>query len=71
MSYRTDEELEEWQKRDPIHMFEARLDELGVLSRDDAAKIHEGVLEEVRAGIEFAESSPLPDPETLLEDVYA
>ena len=52
-------------------MFEARLDELGVLGLDDAAKIHETVLEDVRAGIEFAESSPLPDPDTLLDDVYA
>ena len=71
LSYRTDEELEEWQKRDPIHLFEARLAELGILSRDEAAGIHEGILEEVKAGIEFAESSPLPDPDTLLDDVYA
>lgn len=71
LSYRTDEELAEWQKRDPIHMFEARLAELGVLSKDDAQRIHAEVLEQVQAGIEFAEQSPMPDPSTLLEDVYA
>ena len=71
LSYRTDEELEEWQKRDPIRMFEARLAELGVLSGEQAAAIHDEVLAEIKAGIEFAESSPPPAPETLLEDVYA
>ncbi|MYE24092.1 MAG: thiamine pyrophosphate-dependent dehydrogenase E1 component subunit alpha, partial [Gammaproteobacteria bacterium] len=40
LSYRTDAELEEWQKRDPIHMFEARLAELGVLSQEQAAEVH-------------------------------
>lgn len=71
LSYRTDEELKEWQKRDPIHMFEARLDELGVLPKEDAAALHEEVLNQVKAGIEFAENSPMPDPATLLDDVYA
>ena len=71
LSYRTDEELEEWQKRDPIRMFETRLAELGVLSKEQAAAIHDEVVADVKAGIEFAESSPLPDPQTLLDDVYA
>ena len=71
LSYRTDEELETWQKRDPIHMFEARLNELGILTEENAAAFHEEVLNDVRAGIDFAESSPMPDPATLLDDVYA
>lgn len=71
LSYRTDEELAEWQKRDPINMFEDRLDELGVLSKADAIAFHEKVLGDVQAGIDFAQGSPLPDPATLLEDVYA
>lgn len=71
LSYRPDAELEEWQKRDPIHLFEARLAELGVLAKEDAAALHDGVMAEVKAGIEFAEASPQPDPDSLLEDVYA
>ena len=71
LSYRTDAELEEWQKRDPIHLFEARLNELGVLSKEQAKALHEQILADVKAGIEFAESSPTPDPDTLLDDVYA
>ena len=71
LSYRSDEELEEWQKRDPIHMFEARLIEQEVLSKDAVSKIHEEVRDAVLAGIDFAEKSPEPDPSTLLDDVYA
>ena len=71
LSYRTDEELAEWQKRDPIHLFEARLAELGVLDQEQAAAVHEEILAEVKAGIAFAEESPPPDAATLLDDVYA
>ena len=71
LSYRTDEELKEWQKRDPIHQFEARLAERGVLDQVQAAAIHEEILAEVKAGIAFAEESLPPDAATLLDDVYA
>ena len=71
LAYRTDAELEEWRKRDPIHMFEARLAELGVLAKEDAEAVHAEVRADVEAGIAFAEESPPPDPATLLEDVYA
>ena len=71
LSYRTDEELAEWQKRDPIHLFEARLAELGVLDQEQAAAVREEILAEVKAGIAFAEESPPPDAATLLDDVYA
>jgi len=33
--------------------------------------VHDEVLAGVKAGIEFAEASPTPDPDTLLDDVYA
>ena len=71
LSYRTDEELQEWQKRDPIHLFEAQLAQAGILDQTGAAAVHDAVLAAVKAGIEFAEASPLPDASTLLDDVYA
>ena len=71
LSYRTDEELQEWQKRDPIHLFEAQLAQAGILDQAGAAAVHDAVLAAVKAGIEFAEASPLPDASTLLDDVYA
>ena len=71
LTYRTDEELAEWQQRDPITLFEARLAELEVLDAAGAQQVHDDTLADVRAGIEFAEASPLPDPSVLLDDVYA
>lgn len=71
LSYRTDEEVEEWQKKDPIDQFEARLAEQDVLSAEAAEAVHQEVLTEIDAAIKFAEDSPYPDASAILEDVYA
>ena len=71
LSYRTDEEVEQWRKKDPIPNFEARLEEQGVLSAAAAQAVHDQVREDVQAGVAFAESSPMPDPSTITDDVYA
>lgn len=71
VTYRTDEEVLEWRKRDPIALLEERLAGAGILSNNEAAAVHERVLGEVGAAIAFAESSPLPDPSVLLDDVYS
>jgi pyruvate dehydrogenase E1 component alpha subunit len=68
--YRTDEEVLEWRKRDPIELFEERLDETGVLNKEQAAQVKERILFEVREAIAFAEASPAPPESGLLEDVY-
>lgn len=71
LSYRSDDEVEEWKRRDPITLLERRLADLDILSADAARAIHAEVLADVQAAVAFAESSPLPGPEALLEDVYA
>lgn len=71
LTYRTDEELEQWQKKDPIGMFEARLMEQSVMSQKQIDEIHKKVLGEVVEGIKFAEDSPMPDVSELLTDVYS
>jgi len=63
--YRTREEEEAWKARDPI----ARLRAL--LAESDAAAIEAAVEEELDEAVEFARTSPDPDPEELLGDVYA
>jgi pyruvate dehydrogenase E1 component alpha subunit len=52
-------------------LFEGRLAEQNILSEEAAQAIHAEITEQVKAGIEFAESSPFPEPDALLEDVYA
>ena len=39
-----------WERDDPIHLFEARLAELDVLSRDEAAGFHEGMVSKTSMG---------------------
>lgn len=71
LTYRTDDELAEWKKRDPIELFEMRLQEQKVFSAAEIKAVHDEVLAEIDKAIQFAESSPFPDPSAILEDVYA
>jgi pyruvate dehydrogenase E1 component alpha subunit len=68
--YREDSEVLEWRKRDPIDLFEAKLTEMGMLKPEEAAAIRDRLLFEVREAIAFAEASPFPSADALLEDVY-
>jgi acetoin:2,6-dichlorophenolindophenol oxidoreductase subunit alpha len=69
--YREDSEVVEWRQRDPITLFEAHLESTGVLATDDAARVRETIRAEAQAAITFAEESPYPEADALLEDVYA
>lgn len=71
LSYRSDEELETWQKRDPITMFEERLVEMDVITQDEIEALYRQIDEEIDSAIRFAEESPFPDASDLLEDVYS
>lgn len=68
--YRSDDEVIEWRKRDPIELFEATLAGQGILTAEAAAALRERILFEVREAIAFAENSPFPQPDALLDDVY-
>ena len=68
LSYRSDEEVERWKKRDPILLMEERLQEQNVLTADQIKAVHETTAQEVQAGIKFAEDSPFPEPSALTED---
>ena len=70
LTYRTDEELEAWKKRDAISNFEDQLVKMKVTTRKKLENVLAKVNAEINAGIQFAEESPFPSPEDLLEDVY-
>jgi TPP-dependent pyruvate/acetoin dehydrogenase alpha subunit len=65
--YRTREEVKKWMEKDPIPRF-AKL--LGV-SGTELKDIEKQAKEDIRKAVEFAESSPEPDVNTILEGVYA
>ena len=63
--------LAEWEQRDPVMRYETKLTELGIADAVELAEIRRRCEVEVVDAIEFAEASPLPDPVTVTEGVYA
>jgi TPP-dependent pyruvate/acetoin dehydrogenase alpha subunit len=69
--YRTPEELALLQERDAIRAFERRLIDTAVLTADDAQAAWDRARTEVDGAIEFARSSPYPEPAAALLHVFA
>ena len=69
--YRSEKELEEWKAKDPIPRFAKKLVETGTATQAELDGISASVAAEIEAAVKFAEDSPFPKPEDLLEDVYA
>jgi len=70
MTYRSEEETEEWRRRDPLPRFAAKVLEAGILSEADMSSIDSEVEQEIESAVEAAEAAPLPDPAELFTDVY-
>lgn len=71
-TYRTQEEIDAWIKRDPIEMFRKRLvQEYGLAEEHELAALEERIDAVVAEALDFARKSPLPDPGTLGLHVYA
>ena len=68
--YRTKEEVAQWRERDPIPAFGDLLEREGALTKEQREQIDRDAMRQVDEAVEFAESSPFPDPDTLYEDVY-
>lgn len=69
--YRSADEIAAWQQRDPITLLRAYLIGAGQLSAEEFDAIRAEVQEEVAAAVQFGRDSPLPDPEMLLQDLFA
>ncbi|UCD73676.1 MAG: thiamine pyrophosphate-dependent dehydrogenase E1 component subunit alpha [Candidatus Bathyarchaeota archaeon] len=69
--YRDQGEVEEWMKKCPIQRFAIHLMKKGIHTEEELKEIDDAVKNEVDEAIQFAEKSPLPDPEEALEDIYA
>ncbi|NOX61958.1 MAG: thiamine pyrophosphate-dependent dehydrogenase E1 component subunit alpha [Chloroflexi bacterium] len=66
-AYRTREEVKEWQKKDPIKRYAKRLG----LSDKTLAELDQEAKNRIEQAVAFAEASPEPDVNTILEGVYA
>jgi pyruvate dehydrogenase E1 component alpha subunit len=69
--YRTKEEVEAWKERCPIRRFQARLINEKVIDEAEASRMAEEARRLIEEAVAFAEASPEPSVETILEGVYA
>jgi len=68
--YREKEEVEEWQRKDPIEAFARRLVKEKVLSDEDVQAIREEADKLVTEAVEFADNSPEPPLDSLYDHLY-
>lgn len=70
LGYRTEAEYQEWRKRCPLEVMEARLRDAGV-PEGDLRAVREEEEETAEAILRAARADPAPDPATLHDHLYA
>jgi pyruvate dehydrogenase E1 component alpha subunit len=68
--YRTEQEIEEAKRRDPIVRMRNHLIEKGILTESENRDLISEVSTEMDRAVEFALGSKEPDPEDALKDIY-
>ena len=63
--------FEEWAKRDPIERFRSWLRENAKMTDEEEDEVAAGVKRTLTQAIERADSSPLPDPSSVTDKVFA
>ena len=71
--YRSDEEVEEWSKRDPLPRFQKYLLDKGLLSEEKRVEVESAIMEEIQTAIDGAEKQmeTLGDPIDMFAHAYA
>lgn len=71
--YRSDEEVEQWKRRDPITRFRKYLIDKNLISEDGIEAIESTVLDEIQAAVDKAEAQmkKMGDPMHMFEYAYA
>ncbi len=67
--YRDQEEVKEWEGKDPVVTFPVKLVEMGLVSDKQIIEIKVEVDEMIAKSVEFAEQSPEPDLSQIYNDV--
>jgi pyruvate dehydrogenase E1 component alpha subunit len=68
--YRTKEEVQEWQRRDPLVTWAARLKDEGVVTDEEVERMDAEAIATVDEAVDFAEESPFPELASLYDDIY-
>jgi pyruvate dehydrogenase E1 component alpha subunit len=69
IKYRTQEEMDEWAKRDPIDLFKKKLLDERIINEAVLGTIENEVAIEIEEAVEYAKTSPFPEPKEALDDV--
>jgi pyruvate dehydrogenase E1 component alpha subunit len=71
--YRTDKEVEQWQKRDPLPRFQKYLVGKGLLAEDSFAEIESEVMQEIQEAVDRAEEKmkTVGNPVDMFDHAYA
>lgn len=68
--YRNREEVEAWKEKDPIAILEQRLQSQTPQSQAEMSAWCEEIERRLAEAAQFAEESPIPNPQTAIHDVY-
>ncbi|WP_434297385.1 pyruvate dehydrogenase (acetyl-transferring) E1 component subunit alpha [Clostridium sporogenes] len=68
--YKPTEEQEEWLAKDPIPRFEKYLVENEIFTEEKLKEVQNKVESQIDEAVDFANNSPYPELESVLEDVY-
>jgi pyruvate dehydrogenase E1 component alpha subunit len=68
--YRSDEELEQWKKKDPIDRFVKVLKDQEILDDEGYQELRDKVRGQIDEALQFAQDSPEPDISEVTTDVY-
>jgi pyruvate dehydrogenase E1 component alpha subunit len=69
--YRGQDEVKEWEERDPVNTFPSKLIKMGIATSDQIDEIKVEVEKVVVKAVEFAEQSPDPELSEIHTDVFA
>ncbi|MEX0721696.1 MAG: pyruvate dehydrogenase (acetyl-transferring) E1 component subunit alpha [Balneolaceae bacterium] len=68
--YRSKEELQTYQKNDPIERLKDYLQDNNILKDDEIQEIEDGVEQTVLDAVEFADNADFPDESALYDDMF-
>jgi pyruvate dehydrogenase E1 component alpha subunit/2-oxoisovalerate dehydrogenase E1 component alpha subunit len=69
--YRTQAEVEEWARKDPLDRLRKHMLHLGLVTDESDAALEKELAAEIAAAVEEIEKMPPPARATLMDDVYA
>ena len=71
VKYRSKEEIDEWEQKDPIKNYRKYLIKNNICNEDKISKIDKNIDEIIEDAVDFARKSSLPSPEEGLKGMYA